>query len=497
MYDFPNRPLIWLLRERLWRVVKISDLLRNAKQGSKRIVINNRTWEAFGFGTQYAWLLAVIFCGALSDDPGSQLSHFVRISIPCALALCNAGVFLLRDKLNFNLHFRTAVISMGCVQALGTLVMALAPLTGNAEAAVAVLGSIAASAGFSVHMICGNVYWSNIRSERVMVHMGASATCGIIACGLIMFFPLVFRVMALFGLPLIGSAILANSKRTQPRGKTFRRVNPLVRGMVPRVMFFVATYGFCVGLLLGLACLNASANLQISMLSGAFLAALLALFFALNLAPSTMLKALFGIGGPAMIAGCSFLIADTRALVPAGGEIGCALLMGGFVACDLFMWFLNAEMVARTDKSPAEVLARSCMFEWAFMTCGALTVVCLGMPGHSQEALAFHVMLILLVIVFAFVFSAHQAGILADARVKDEEAPKENVYALLAEQHGLSQRESEVFELLATGRSVPYIQNELVISQNTVKTHTRNIYRKMGVSNKQELINLVVKTNEA
>ena len=46
---------------------------------------------------------------------------------------------------------------------------------------------------------------------------------------------------------------------------------------------------------------------------------------------------------------------------------------------------------------------------------------------------------------------------------------------------------------LANGRTVPYIQDKLTISQSTVKTHVRNIYRKMGVKGKQELLDVIEK----
>ena len=53
---------------------------------------------------------------------------------------------------------------------------------------------------------------------------------------------------------------------------------------------------------------------------------------------------------------------------------------------------------------------------------------------------------------------------------------------------GLTEREEEVLILLAQGRSVPYIQEQLYISKNTVNTHVRHIYQKIGVRTKQELI---------
>lgn len=54
---------------------------------------------------------------------------------------------------------------------------------------------------------------------------------------------------------------------------------------------------------------------------------------------------------------------------------------------------------------------------------------------------------------------------------------------------GISPRETEVMQLLITGKSYQQIGDELFISLPTVKTHVSNIYRKIGVRNKVELIN--------
>lgn len=66
--------------------------------------------------------------------------------------------------------------------------------------------------------------------------------------------------------------------------------------------------------------------------------------------------------------------------------------------------------------------------------------------------------------------------------------------AAVAERYGLSNRESEVLLLLAKGRDVPFIAEELVISKNTVRTHSKSIFMKMSVHSRQELIDLVEQT---
>ena len=56
---------------------------------------------------------------------------------------------------------------------------------------------------------------------------------------------------------------------------------------------------------------------------------------------------------------------------------------------------------------------------------------------------------------------------------------------------GLTGRESEILAQLARGYSSTYIAQCLLISANTVRTHMRNIYRKLGVSSRSELMELV------
>ncbi len=52
----------------------------------------------------------------------------------------------------------------------------------------------------------------------------------------------------------------------------------------------------------------------------------------------------------------------------------------------------------------------------------------------------------------------------------------------------LSERELEVLTLLASGRSNKEIAKDLFVSVGTVKTHTNNIYRKLGVRNRAEAL---------
>ncbi|GAB3197641.1 response regulator transcription factor [Nocardioides hungaricus] len=49
---------------------------------------------------------------------------------------------------------------------------------------------------------------------------------------------------------------------------------------------------------------------------------------------------------------------------------------------------------------------------------------------------------------------------------------------------GLTHRESEVLELIVSGHSNKGVANKLVVSEDTVKSHIRGLYRKLGVSDR-------------
>lgn len=61
----------------------------------------------------------------------------------------------------------------------------------------------------------------------------------------------------------------------------------------------------------------------------------------------------------------------------------------------------------------------------------------------------------------------------------------------ISQQYGLTPREEEVLILLAQRKSVADIEVELFISNPTAKTHVRNIYRKLGIHKRAELLAMV------
>ena len=59
------------------------------------------------------------------------------------------------------------------------------------------------------------------------------------------------------------------------------------------------------------------------------------------------------------------------------------------------------------------------------------------------------------------------------------------------ENRNLSERELQVAEYVYRGYSAKRTAEALYLSESTVNSHTRNLYRKLGIHSKQDLIQLV------
>lgn len=88
---------------------------------------------------------------------------------------------------------------------------------------------------------------------------------------------------------------------------------------------------------------------------------------------------------------------------------------------------------------------------------------------------------------------ADGAGTCGEAAFRDVAQPLdyERVCAALADERNLSAREREILPYIARGHRPAYVADLLCISEHTVRTHLRNMYRKLGVNSREGLIQLV------
>jgi DNA-binding CsgD family transcriptional regulator len=101
---------------------------------------------------------------------------------------------------------------------------------------------------------------------------------------------------------------------------------------------------------------------------------------------------------------------------------------------------------------------------------GALILACEGSAGRKTRSQA-----------DSSVEDAHEnTTACADAR-----------WQMLSKRYFLTEREIEVVRLLTQGRSRADIGKKLYITENTVRTHLKSVYGKLGIHSKQGLIDLL------
>lgn len=122
--------------------------------------------------------------------------------------------------------------------------------------------------------------------------------------------------------------------------------------------------------------------------------------------------------------------------------------------------------------------------QWAVIVCYAVVVFVTVAVRYYRQLIARED--------DALVFEESAAPDAADdASPQSPEALHAERVRALAAEHGLSEREAEVFEYVARGYGAPFIASVLFISKNTVRTHTRNIYRKLGVNSRTEILEML------
>lgn len=173
------------------------------------------------------------------------------------------------------------------------------------------------------------------------------------------------------------------------------------------------------------------------------------------------------------------------------------LMLGACGVYDLFWWSILGEMLD-LDENPAKILGIG-------LSANVLGVLLGGMLGNAitaNDAQTHNPAVVALVVVFIILIILpllhKQLSMLlknhAYLTVFSEMSPEKQIEAMkgvtLIGQ--LTERESEIAGLLLRGRTYKMIAGELFLSENTVKTHIKNIYSKYNIQSKAELINLLM-----
>jgi len=171
------------------------------------------------------------------------------------------------------------------------------------------------------------------------------------------------------------------------------------------------------------------------------------------------------------------------------------LMLGAFGVCDLFWWSILGNFFEYWD-NPAQVLGVG-------LSMNVMGVIIGGVIGNQLNALAngtAYTTIIALAVLFAVMLLLPLLNIQLSQLMKSHPfiikfvgmAEREQDQALIAfkSKQQLTDKETEVVKLLLKGYTYKAISETLFISENTLKYHFKNIYQKLNISSKMELIKI-------
>lgn len=196
------------------------------------------------------------------------------------------------------------------------------------------------------------------------------------------------------------------------------------------------------------------------------------------------------------VAALSFLalgaIALTVALFSPVLQLPARLLVAvGYAGFDLLAWAVISRSAQRDSARAVHLISLVIGAQQIGIALGAVGNIVANRVGINAETMA--VLLVVanyLLLLATYLIVRRYADKIMNSGAHPGSANVDANARLLsfAAEHGLTARETDVLELLAEGRSVPYIAEKFVVSENTVKSHVRHIYEKCGFHNRQELL---------
>lgn len=506
-------------------------------------LIRGMSWYHLGFAFFWALYSTGPFGNAAVATAAAQA--FGRVE-PTSIFICNVlqqtclittlAVLAIMGRHRERID-RRVVWALGAAMCLGLVLRWVAPHAGVAQMPVACAGSVVLGVASGAFMVAWQNFFANAGTERSVVCIPLSAALSVALSALIAIMPAIAGIVALtLVLPLAASASLTLCLReTEPY-----QAKPLTKELVGMLASDMARPVICV-------CVVGFVWKAVSHLNGgasdvAAIAATTGMVFAALLVAG--LELFWGRGFDIMrLYQFIFPVVTGVLLLPVllGSEwlpflSGC--LMFGFEILNLMLIITCAAYACKNHLKPSQV----------YVPCVGLSLVALlvgDIVGYAAEGHVLYDMTIMAGALFvcAYLLSvamslvsfaprkraqavdAMSVGVPVQAQnapvaVPDVEleeavadAPAEPIAVELTDEamaepapserelleaaiddlapaEAVSKREIDVLELYLHGCNVPTAAQKLYISENTVRSHTKSLYRKFGVHSRQELIGL-------
>jgi DNA-binding CsgD family transcriptional regulator len=410
-----------------------------------------------------------------------------------------------------------------------------------------------AGIGLVHHMLIWGEFYGSIGSRRAAIYMTLTILCAVILTATVRLLPRELALLTVCLYPVF-SSLLARRNSDEVKRHQALVVTEQVRTDAPRYLLplpwkicvVAGFYGMVSSLVSSSAVyIEATRRLPLAELSQtadivvATLLLLGVLFFGRNLDHGFTYRPTLLV----MVAGCVLLpFIETMQ-----GAIAVGIVSGGYMYFYALSWTLYADATYRLRLTGFKVFAWGRVFGALGYAAGMLinfVLVTFDQASILRPDVLSLVTMVLLIATSIFVldernvtsgwgrsFRLAQAGVVANGGAMDGNAAEtdgasgvfgtlgtplstpdvsagpapadgvsresllERNCALLSSAHRLTKREREVLDYLARGRSLAWIERALQVSYSTVNTHVANIYHKLDVHSRQELLDLVEATD--
>lgn len=452
------------------------------------------SWRLLGLAFWQAWWMI----GMCTDTflPETSRSPFPGHAMLCALffsTLVFALIVALSNRFSPLGARKPSFLLAGGLTSVGSALQPFSLLMQPGEPCylLFVAATLAVALGNALLIIMWGELLSSLAAGRVGSHLYASYTLAFVLFFAVDALPRPASVLCAAALPAISAAILLTS-RNEPRRAPSpvpldAKTIPLARALIS-IFAISLIYGLSQGMI-GMLTHEKTFLAKELLFAGSAMAAITLSMMA---APSLREPiALYRPIMPVMITGFVLLLLPDAPCPFIGG----GLVIAGVFCLDIFMMLASTDVAFRARIPVAFSFGLVILISRLGTFVGLLAASSLRLtPFWSSNLVydAFLVEVLALALVGMLLFTQTEVKRLYQTPAPTpREASLEEKCARVARMSNLTNRESEVLVLLARGRTVPKICQELSIAQGTAKHHVSSIYRKIGVVDRQDLLDII------
>jgi DNA-binding CsgD family transcriptional regulator len=409
--------------------------------------------------------------------------------------------FLVCRTINPLGRFTWLVLLSSLMTALGTAAITVSEYLAAYEQVCLVSGGVLTGVGSAVITLLWGENLGISKTRQTLMCCIFATIVGAIFCILLdVLIPAPILRCAIVPFPFLGALLLLRSSQGV-RTVSHSRYNKKPPVFLPlRIAVISGFFGFSFGLMYRLAMPLPFTN----QLAGEFLSLGALAFAGILVFISTMVlkfdfrRLTYQISLPLMALG--FILIT----VPSMELLGSVVHNVGYEYFNIILWSLWAFFGTRDDIAPAWVFACGFVFMQLGQLAGSglgelLGVELLGLTPLATISLFVLFGILMMAIFFLgsrdfqLGFSLIKPGV--DAPLGERKLRREVMLCCtsIGNTNDLTSREIEVMTMLAHGYNRPQIRAELFISDETVKTHIKHIYKKLDIHSRDDLADLVEK----